>query len=149
MCFLLPTILSIILRRLLIYGVAARQCAKNRLPPVAAGRIQRNRAGVSWHTTLLAKSSVLYLCEGEGGTDRLRAPISAVKIVEQKLADDAFASGLPAFRPLRSKGIQNPAAAAVSYFFERFPLWLAPPLSRLDFLQISTSQCFSLSVNLL
>ena len=66
MCFLLPTVLSIILRRLLIYGVAARQCAKNRLPPVAAGRIQRNRAGVSWHTTLLAKSSVLYLCEGEG-----------------------------------------------------------------------------------
>ena len=115
MCFLLPTILSIILRRLLIYGVAARQCAKNRLPPVAAGRIQRNRAGVSWHTTLLAKSSVLYLCEGEGGTDRLRAPISAVKIVEQKLADDAFASGLPAFRPLRNKGIQSPAAAARSY----------------------------------
>ena len=137
------------LRRLLIYGVAARQCAKNRLPPVAAGRIQRNRAGVSWHTTLLAKSSVLYLCEGEGGTDRLRAPISAVKIVEQKLADGASYTRLPAFCPLRSKGIQNPAAAAVPYFFERFPLWLAPPLSRFDFLQISTSQCFSLSVNLL
>ena len=74
MCFLLPTVLSIILRRLLIYGVAARQCAKNRLPPVAAGRIQRNRAGVSWHTTLLAKSSVLYLCEGEGDGDRLYIP---------------------------------------------------------------------------
>ena len=26
-----------------------------------AGRIQRNRAGVSWHTTLFAKSSVLHL----------------------------------------------------------------------------------------
>ena len=62
------------LRRLLIYGVAARQCAKNRLPPIAAGRIQRNRVGVSWHTTLLAKSSVLYLCKGEGSTDSLRAP---------------------------------------------------------------------------
>ena len=36
-----------------------------------------------------------------------------------------------------------------SYFFARFPLWLAPPLSRFDFLQISTSQRFSLSVNLL
>ena len=136
------------LRRLLIYGVAARQCAKNRLPPVAAGRIQRNRAGVSWHTTLLAKSSVLYLCEGEGGTDRLRAPISAVKIVEQKLADGANCTRLPAFCPLRSKGIQAPPQWP-SYFFERFPLWLAPPLSRLDFLQISTSQCFSLSVSLL
>ena len=136
------------LRRLLIYGVAARQCAKNRLPPVAAGRIQRNRAGVSWRTTLLAKSSVLYLCEGEGGTDRLRAPISAVKIVEQKLADGANCTRLPAFCPLRSKGIQAPPQWP-SYFFERFPLWLAPPLSRLDFLQISTSQCFSLSVSLL
>ena len=136
------------LRRLLIYGVAARQCAKNRLPPVAAGRIQRNRAGVSWRTTLLAKSSVLYLCEGEGGTDRLRAPISAVKIVEQKLADGANCTRLPAFCPLRSKGIQAPPQWP-SYFFECFPLWLAPPLSRLDFLQISTSQCFSLSVSLL
>ena len=133
MCFLLPTILSIILRRLLIYGVAARQCAKNRLPPVAAGRIQRNRAGVSWHTTLLAKSSVLYLCEGEGGTDRLRAPISAVKIVEQKLADDAFASGLPAFRPLRSKGIQNPAAAAV-LFLCAFSSLAGPTFEQIGFL---------------
>ena len=115
MCFLLPTVLSIILRRLLIYGVAARQCAKNRLPSVAAGRIQRNRAGVSWHTTLVTKSSVLYLCEGEGGTDRLRAPISAVKTVEQKLADGASYTRLPAFCPLRSKGIQNPAAAAVLF----------------------------------
>src|SRR5699024_11816404 len=74
-----------------------------------------NRAGVSWHTTLLAKSSVLYLCEGEGGTDRLRAPISAVKTVEQKLADGATCTCLPAFCPLRNKGIQSPAAAARSY----------------------------------
>src|SRR5699024_8916131 len=43
-----------------------------------AGRIQRNRAGVSWHTTLLAKSSVLYLCEGEGGgMGRFRAILLA------------------------------------------------------------------------
>ena len=76
------------------------------------------------------------------------APALAVKLAEQRLADDAFASGLPAFRPLRSKGIQAPPQRP-PYFFARFPLWLAPPLSRFDFLQISTSQCFSLSVNLL
>ena len=137
------------LRRLLIYGVAARQCAKNRLPPVAAGRIQRNRAGVSWRTTLLAKSSVLYLCEGEGSRSKLCISCSGDETHQnERLADGANCTRLPAFRPLRSKGIQAPPQWP-SYFFERFPLWLAPPLSRLDFLQISTSQCFSLSVSLL
>ena len=96
------------LRRLLIYGVAARQCAKNRLPPIAAGRIQRNRVGVSWHTTLLAKSSVLYLCKGEGSTDRLRAPISAVKIVEHRLADGANCTCLPAFLPSAEQRYTKP-----------------------------------------
>ena len=137
------------LRRLLIYGVAARQCAKNRLPPVAAGRIQRNRAGVSWHTTLLAKSSVLYLCEGEGSRSILCISCSGDETHQnERLADGANCTRLPAFRPLRSKGIQAPPQWP-SYFFARFPLWLTPPLSRLDFLQISTSQRFSLSVNLL
>ena len=41
----------------------------------SAGRIQRNRAGVSWHTTLLAKSSVLYLCEGEGCVGPISWPL--------------------------------------------------------------------------
>ena len=104
------------LRRLLIYGVAARQCAKNRLPPVAAGRIQRNRAGVSWHTTLLAKSSVLYLCEGEGSRSKLCISCSGDETHQnERLADGANCTRLPAFRPLRSKGIQSPAAAARSY----------------------------------
>ena len=102
-------------------------------PPIAAGRIQRNRAGVSWRTTLLAKSSVLYLCEGEGGTDRLRAPISAVKIVEQKLADGASYTRLPAFCPLRSKGIQNPAAAAV-LFLCTFSSLAGPTFEQIGFL---------------
>ena len=132
MCFLLPTVLSIILRRLLIYGVAARQCAKNRLPPVAAGRIQRNRAGVSWHTTLLAKSSVLYLCEGEGCLEPL-APVLAVKLAEQRLADDATCTRLPAFCPLRSKGIQNPAAAAV-LFLCTFSSLAGPTFEQIGFL---------------
>ena len=35
-------------------------------PALCAGRIQRNRAGVSWHTTLEPKSSVLYLCAADG-----------------------------------------------------------------------------------
>ena len=38
----------------------------NRGPARCAGRIQRNRAGVSWHTTLVTKSSVLYLCAADG-----------------------------------------------------------------------------------
>ena len=114
MCFLLPTVLSIILRRLLIYGVAARQCAKNRLPPVAAGRIQRNRAGVSWHTTLLAKSSVLYLCEGEGCLEPL-APVLAVKLAEQRLADGASCTRLPAFLSSAEQRYTSPAAVAVLF----------------------------------
>ena len=36
-----------------------------------AGRIQRNRAGVSWHTTLVTKSSVLYLCAADGSWGEL------------------------------------------------------------------------------
>src|SRR5699024_4493223 len=111
-----------------------------------------NRAGVSWHTTLLGKSSVLYLCEGEGGTDRLRAPISAVKTVEQKLADGATCTCLPAFCPLRNKGIQSPAAAARSYcikivLYPCLPRWLMPWLLYSAFLPICSNWRFSSSVS--
>src|SRR5699024_1069194 len=90
------------------YSIAQLPTGRQRLGAFCAGRIQRNRAGVSWHTTLLAKSSVLYLCKGEGSTDRLRAPISAVKIVEHRLADGANCTCLPAFLPSAEQRYTKP-----------------------------------------
>ena len=81
--------------------------------------------------------------------DKSRVLCSADQPAEQRLADGVIHTRLPAFRPLWSKGIQTPPQRFAPYFLDRFPLWLAPPLSRFDFLQISTSQCFSLSVSLL
>ena len=55
----------------------------NRGPARCAGRIQRNRAGVSWHTTLEPKSSVLYLCAADGscvGQFRPALPINKMPL---------------------------------------------------------------------
>ena len=38
--------------------------------PIPRRLEESKETGVSWHTTLLAKSSVLYLCEGDEGGRR-------------------------------------------------------------------------------
>ena len=63
--------LNILLPLVLCLGAAAGPvwiltAALPAAPALCAGRIQRNRAGVSWHTTLEPKSSVLYLCAADG-----------------------------------------------------------------------------------
>ena len=97
-----------------------------------------------------AKSSVLYLCEGEGNESRLYASCSNdCKPIEIKAGRWCKLHPSASLFALCGAKVYQAPPQRPSYFFARFPLWLAPPLSRFDFLQISTSQCFSLSVNLL
>ena len=64
--------------------------------PAKAGKYKPALAPTSGPNSRLR---LLFLCEGEDNTGRLRAPISAVKTVEQKLADGTNCSCLPAFLP--------------------------------------------------
>ena len=98
--------------------------------PAKAGKCKPVLAPTSGPNSRLR---LLFLCEGEGGTVRFRAPISAVKTVEQRLADGASYTRLPAFCPLRSKGIQNPAAAA-ALFLCAFSSLADPTFEQIGFL---------------
>ena len=112
------------------------------------GSSNRGEQHPCWHTILLAKSSVLYLCRADGSrncsTPRkvwlqlrhsggkgclLRGSISDRK----RLADSASCTRLPAFCPLLSKGIQTPAAAAV-LFLCAFSSLAGPTFEQIGFL---------------
>ena len=117
------------------YSIAQLPTGRQRLGAFCAGRIQRNRAGVSWHTTLLAKSSVLYLCEGEDNERRLYASCSSdCKPIEIKAGRWCKPHPSASLLPSVEQRYTKPRRSGRSLFLCAFSSLAGPTFEQIGFL---------------